>query len=1335
LAQASVQKIVQDSFGRIWIGTTAGLSVYNGYDFKNYLNNLKSHNHIYALLANSSKIWIGNREGFAYLNFNEDKLVSFPSAEINTYSNRVFDMLEDENNDIWIAAYPGLYRIKKIENYKTDLFYLKGSCLSTSDTQTYYLPNQCSDFRSVAADPNSKFLWLGSSNGLFRFNKKTLEFKSYQHAATDSSFYKYINFIYTDKNNRVWVGANNKLFRTEPDSDSFKEIVFHSGEDGKGSAAFSCMIQLSNGDYWLGTISEGLWIVRGDRVFRKLVNNPRNQNSISSGKISCIFEAKNKTVFVGNSANGVDIYREPANLFYHFPDALQNGLSSNFINSVSVEADKVWTAGNKYPDLFNKSNFRTNSNISIENPSSLIRYKGRTWVGKGASVYELSDDHVVLSTYKLEEHPKGENINKFIRDGKDQLWVLCKCSVYRYNESKKVFEKIIVHGPDECTYWRFASYDGYRNWIWLGTHCYLVSLDLNTGIFNDWQVEKGALDGIYDYSRNRDCHDIEDLKVDKKGILWAASKSVGLLKIEISADKKTKVRVFDNKRGLVNNDAVSVLLDKKGLIWVPTTAGLSCFDPLKETFTNFTNEFGLPSNHHNPQAYFQTADEIFLGTNNGLYAFNPEKVMQTDALFPKVIIDVFELNNKEVKIDSKEVLSAPIFMQKKLELTYTQKVISFGFSAMDYRYPNVVKYAYKLEGFDNDWIITDAKNRKATYTSLPAGKYTFKIKASNRFGVFGESYSSIIIIQHPPFWSSRTAYFLYLISIIAVVIIVIKTRENRLKSENKRLEKQVNVRTEKIQLQSEELRNLDKLKSRFFANVSHELRTPLTLILGHLGRLRKQLTESEYEPQLKVMERNSRKLLGLVEEILDLSKLEAEKLETNEEPTPFLSFIRRIFSNYESAAAYNAIDLKFYSGAEEEMTLLLDRKKIEKILDNLLSNALKFTQKGGSVTMSVSLSEDFVGISVSDSGEGIHPDDLPYIFDRFYQSRLPEKRAQGGTGIGLALSMELATLLGGDLNVESALGKGSTFVFEFPKKLVETAAPEVSENDLIQTPMEQESAKKDVHNSSHNILIVEDHPDMRAFVQSIVGENYNTFLAVNGQEALDILEREKIDFIISDVMMPVMDGFQLLEKLKGEDSYRHIPVLMLTARAAAEDRLQALRIGVDDYLTKPFVAEELMARIRNLLINYNERLRWAQGLASLTDEAEENVPDIDGEESSEEFFDAQITQEDQIWLSELESFVKNNCKNNNLSVDWISSEMNVSTRQLQRRLKKITGLTPKKYINEVRLQIARELLETQKYKTISQVAYHVGFQKVNYFTQLFTERFGVTPSDYLENKD
>ncbi|MBI5917592.1 MAG: response regulator [Bacteroidetes bacterium] len=553
---------------------------------------------------------------------------------------------------------------------------------------------------------------------------------------------------------------------------------------------------------------------------------------------------------------------------------------------------------------------------------------------------------------------------------------------------------------------------------------------------------------------------------------------------------------------------------------------------------------------------------------------------------------------------------------------------------------------------------------------------------------------------------------------------------------------------ETIRQQAEELKSLEKLKSRFFANVSHELRTPLTLIIGPLDTV---LNSGELSGRnlslLKKAQQSGNELLKLVGSILDLSKLESGKMELHPKPTTVLPFLRQTVSAFESHADRLGIRLTFEYQAREDLQLELDREKLKTILNNFLSNALKFTPAlaDGAVSVKVNDLAHAIRLSVTDTGRGIHPDDLSKVFGRFYQSSRPlktqsEAPIEGGTGIGLALCREFARLMGGNVWVESKLGEGSTFYFEFPKK----EALGVSSDDIRMTiEATQETFGEIVpaptvnHQSSivnQTILIVEDNYSLRDFLETILSPHYLIMTAENGQVALDLLRDEGRgmsdeiratliphppllipDLILSDIMMPVMDGFQLLEKLRSSEQWRHIPVIMLTARADIQDRLRALRIGVDDYLLKPFDEEELLTRISNLLERYRERQAFA----------EQTVP-LAGEETLED--ETRLPAVDAAWLESLENLVRSEVQNDLLSVNWLAHKMFISERQLQRRLKLLTGLGPNHYIREVRLQEGRRLLETREATSVKEAAYYVSFKDEKYFAHIFRERFGKYPS-------
>lgn len=528
-----------------------------------------------------------------------------------------------------------------------------------------------------------------------------------------------------------------------------------------------------------------------------------------------------------------------------------------------------------------------------------------------------------------------------------------------------------------------------------------------------------------------------------------------------------------------------------------------------------------------------------------------------------------------------------------------------------------------------------------------------------------------------------------------------------------------------IEHQATELQKLDKIKSRFFANVSHELRTPLTLMLGPISSaLKKGDLNNRNFTLLQLAQHNGKQLLKLINSILDLAKLESDKLELKEAAVEFYSLLRRTLSQFESSAELKGIKLIIDYQLESYLKLELDVLKFETIMNNLLSNALKFTPKGGQIKVIAKEQRNQISIEVSDTGSGIHSDDLPQIFNRFYQSKQPNAPTEGGTGIGLALSKKLAMLLNGELSARSQLGEGSTFTFLFPKKEV---LGYVEQEDFIEESEEIPNIELIPPTSKEGkrpaILLVEDNYSLRQYLQIILGERYHLTTAENGKVAFDLLTKNKdFQLILSDVMMPVMDGYQLLEKLKSDPQFHSIPFIMLTARAELKDKLKALRIGVDDYLLKPFEEEELVARIENLLKNSLERAN-----IQLSDTFE--APD----DSTISNDSKSLTPEDLEWLTQFEALVNEKITDLSFTIDDLPQLMAISRTQLFRRLKKLTGLTPNQYIREVRLQKARQLLEENAYSTVKEVCYAVGFRKTQYFSKLFLNRFGKIPSDYLNH--
>ncbi|MCG8332447.1 MAG: response regulator [Chitinophagales bacterium] len=512
-----------------------------------------------------------------------------------------------------------------------------------------------------------------------------------------------------------------------------------------------------------------------------------------------------------------------------------------------------------------------------------------------------------------------------------------------------------------------------------------------------------------------------------------------------------------------------------------------------------------------------------------------------------------------------------------------------------------------------------------------------------------------------------------------------------------------------------QLRQLDAVKSRFFSNISHELRTPLTLIIAPLENAIEKIKSKTAKEDLQLARDNSKKLLTLVNEILDLSKLEAGKMQLRETPVHFEKLLRRILFSYHSLAQLQGFILSFSYHLPKDLMVKLDVAKFEKVLSNLLSNAFKYSLPGGVITLRASEEKGNLLIAVNDTGKGINTENLEKIFERFYQVENENTPLQGGTGIGLAYAKEIAKLFGGDLTVESKVDHGSTFSFYFPMKQTAASTKVVEPDFPVITRDTSTSIKEPVVPQYENgerskILIVEDNPEMSKFLVQTLSKQFNCTTAIDGQKALDLLHHQKFDLITSDVMMPNMDGFTFLAKVHEMDSFQHTPVILLTARALEEDKLRGFHLGVDDYLTKPFSVKELIARINNLL--KNQALREAFIKESTPDTIEEKPLSFN-----------------QTLIKTAETVVLENLENPNFKIADLAKKLNYSQRQTERIIKKMTGLPPSGFVREIRLQKARQLIENRQFSTIAEVRYKVGFENGSYFSKVFLERFGKKPSD------
>jgi signal transduction histidine kinase/DNA-binding response OmpR family regulator len=811
---------------------------------------------------------------------------------------------------------------------------------------------------------------------------------------------------------------------------------------------------------------------------------------------------------------------------------------------------------------------------------------------------------------------------------------------------------------------------------------------------------------------------------DDRGILWIGTDR-GVNRYT-GSNEAFRTYLFPDDPAI--NFITAIQGDHSGHLWLQTEAGLVRFDPEVpgKNYRIFTLQDGLPFDKYHPYSLYRSSNgKMLIGRTpeygKGFYAFSPDSLPYNSHV-PPVILTGFQVMNQPFELDSS------ISFKKQIVLHFNENFLSFEFSVLDYKDPPKNQYAYMLEGVDEDWIYC-GNRRFANYTGLGPGHYTFRVKGSNNDGLWNEKGTYVNISIMPPFWKTQWAWVFYFTLGAALIY-----TWRRYDLKRQRLKQQLTLE----RLKSEKLKELDSLKSRFFANISHEFRTPLTLILGPLQKLFSKAPDDETKQELTIMQRNARRLQNLINELLDLSKLESGKMELHASTENIVELVKSYVQQFESLARHKGIDLSFHAENEEIMAMV-DREKVEKILFNLLGNAFKWTPEGGQIRLAVdswrltkdneffvnrqpstvNLPEQCIVISISDTGDGIPPEKLPHIFDRFYQADDSYSKDSQGTGIGLALTKELVELHGGTITVESVVNRGSTFRVLLPllrgeRREERGERRDRGESELVGMDATSLNIEHRALNIEHRqpttdnplLLIVEDNPDLRLYIRGILEKDYQVMEAGSGRQGLEKALEHIPDLVLTDVMMPEMDGYELSRKLKSDERTSHIPVIILTARAGMESKIEGLETGADDFLTKPFDPEELQVRIKNL-ISQRRRLRerYLKTAGASLFKATETPA-------------AELLSMDEQFLRRVKHMVENRLSDADFSVDELASAVHLSRVQLHRKLKALIDIPASDYIRTLRLNKAAELLE-HKTANIAEIAYDVGFTNPGHFSEAF----------------
>ena len=1348
LSQSAVYALLQDRQGFVWIGTKDGLNQYDGYSFTVYKNHPSdstslSNNYITALFEDRHGfIWVGTREGG--LNRLDPTSGTFrryahaPENPGSISSNRITAITGDSSGALWIGTRNDLNRLTAGEVLLPSANFEK----FFHDPQD---PHSLSDntIEALLVDDRDD-LWIGTANGLNRL--------SLAASGTAPVFVHYfpepgnaktlmdagISSLYQSRDGSIWAGTVSGLNRLQPGSATFQGFPHRFQTYRRGWGTVHDIEEDGKGRLWLATPDELMIFDPARQTYQSIRSQKMNPLSLSSNRLTELLRDRSGVIWVGTNGYGLNLHDPKADRFFTYrrPRDFPSRIDRFSITALLEDRDgSLWISA----DVLYRWNRRTGELISFETDSDHPEDFGNTgsW--------------------------------SMLQDSSGSIWLAGFEGVYRYDPSSKI-SRHFAKGRGLKEKLAFQVYPDRQNRIWVATENYFSRYDAEADRFVHYryrenpasrfvpitdvhQDETGAFwlatdDGLarfdpqtgsYRYFRN-DPHDANSLANNvvlsitpdpgNADILWLGTAGGGLNRFN---RRDNTFRAFTEADGLPNNVVYAALPDKKGHLWLSTNRGLSRFNPASGAFRNFDISNGLQSNEFNTGAYFLSpSGEMFFGGIKGLNYFFPENIVDNPHI-ANVVFTRLRLFNQKVSPQSHpQILDTLITHKKSVNLSYRANVIAFEFSALDFSAPSRNRYAYRMWGFDDRWILSGT-DHQATYTNLPAGDYLFQVKGSNNDGVWNEQGATLAIHISAPPWKSWWAYFLYALAGLSLLYGIRRYEMNRIFWKN---------RLQMERVEGGKLRELDQLKSRFFANISHEFRTPLTLILGPIQQLMEKQPDEAAKHSLRMMQRNATRLLSLINQLLDLAKLDAGKMEIKVVQADFIPFLRGIVRTYEPLAETQGVRLTIQSD-RESISLHFERDKLEKVFHNLLANALKFTPKGGRVSVAVAVagagyanSKDVpapaIEVTISDTGPGIPAEQLPRIFDRFYQV---ENRDYEGTGIGLALAKELVELHHGQISVHSVPGQGSAFTVTLPlgrnqfraeEIILPSAIPPASQpaslslpfakgatasagNGGMQEPSEAGPEKKAVQNHEI-ILVIDDNADLRSYIRQQLQGQYRVLEAADGATGVELAREAIPDLVISDVMMPKMDGYDLCRAIKTDAKTSHIPIILLTARAEQQDKLEGLQTGADAYLTKPFDADELLVRVRNLIdIRRKLRERFSTATTITPREVASNSLDQQFLENVIDSIETHLGEED-------------------FGIDTLCREVAMSERQLRRKLRALINQSPARFIRTYRLQRANRLLQ-QGAGTVSDIAFQVGFGSTAYFSKCFREQFGVTPSE------
>lgn len=1325
LSNNEVQSIIQDKEGFMWFATRYGLCQYDGYQITTFRSNLYTpdlftNNNVLCLADDADhNIWIGTLSGINVFNKETGKIKkgNYPGIGLNTVS----CLLVSRDNTVWVGTDVGLFQY----NADTDSMMLHGG-----ENTNHIFP--VAAIKSLIEDSEGD-IWIGTwSNGLYRYSPSGNTFYSYPRMNSRNS----AHVVYEDSRQNIWIGVwEGGLMQLHHPKDMEKvswTTYLHSSAIASSLSdnfVYDICEDVNTNSIWIGTRS-GLSIMQYDSPGKFINYKPtKSPYYIACNEINTIRRDNFGNMWVGSIGGGVLLTstHTPDFTLYRF-DLAENDIPTHTVRTILVDNEQfTWLGIGTYGVA--RHDRKTNK---LTHYSRIPEFKE---VKSMPTVYSMlqrrGTGEIWLGTYDggLYVYNKGENVKHYNTGNSDFVKHVCITSLFEDSYGNcwvGTRNGLGVKRSDGSGHLFTNSYAGETdlNWIyvrditedtngdiWLVTTNYgLVRVVGNVNNPEGLRFYNYSIDNNKIPTKNTLCE-----YIDSKGRLWVGTEGHGLFLYDRSGDYFIPKTLSYNLPG----DVVGTIEeDRQGHLWLGTNAGLVCLmvdeTASEATVRIYTSADGLQGNDFIVGASFNKDGQLFFGGYKGYNMFCPDHLnrLQTEAPFAITDIKIFNQSFKNLDDDLRNRISSktPTFTER-IELPYKYNNFSIEFASLTYKNPELNKYAYKLDGFDKGWQYIDATRHFAYYNNLKSGTYTFLLKATNENGIWSGQIRKMTVVVLPPFWATWWAYLIYVVITTLIVVVAYRTTKNRIMLKNSlELQKMEQTKAEE----------LNHAKLQFFTNITHELLTPLTIISAGVDELKMQAPQ--FTSIYPIINNNVQRLIRLLQQILEFRKAETGNLKLRVSQGDIVAFVKNEAESFQPLIKKHKLHFSIVCDPDS-IPAYFDIDKLDKILYNLFSNAAKYNNKGGFIQVNLSYApngKDFVVIQIKDNGKGISEEQQKTLFKRFYEGDY-RKFNTIGTGIGLSLVKDLAQLHGGNIQVESKINEGATFILTIPIKRSYYKEEEIDE-DIIPSAYETISDISTEINETlqpnktnrHSILILEDNEELLDLMVTLLSKEYNTFTAGNGKEGIVIMENEDIDLIISDIMMPEMDGIEFCTFVKGSLESSHIPVILLTAKNKEEDRAKAYESDADGFISKPFNLTVLHARIRNLL---KAKERTARDFKN---QLVFEVKDLNYTTIDEEFIKSAI------------ECVNRHLDNPDFDQPQFIEEMGTSKSTLYKKLKSLTGLNTSAFIRNIRMKAAVKIMEEKRGIRVSELAYTVGFNDPKYFSSCFKKEFGMLPSEYIE---